>query len=237
MARKYLNKTEKWLRSQRGTRMGYLLPTITEYRKMPAKMKREYTQIMQDYTRKARVNTYKNRALFKAFKMIDNNNEYVSTDKRLRAKNLYQRVIDRKNEIEDRRYEKGIKLPDYKSKNSSDKAIRENLKLSAIAQAFNSIPKNEFGFDNSDVRSFSSYLVIGSDHTDEGYQVVQDENVLIRGKPKFVGRFTGDSENVQAQLDRYNQAQKDQRKRYIYENKAKFKNSNSYDASKLFGGR
>lgn len=80
-------------------------------------------------------------------------------------------------------------------------------------------------------------MVIGSDHTDEGYQVVQDENVLIRGKPKFVGRFTGDSENVQAQLDRYNQAQKDQRKRYIYENKAKFKNSNSYDASKLFGGR
>lgn len=234
MARKYLNKTEKWLRSQRETRIGYLLPTITEYRKMPDKMRRQYTEIMKGYTRKANVNIYKNRALIKAFKMIDNNNEYVSTDKRLRAKNLYQRVIDRKNEIEDRRYEKGIRLPDYKSKKSRDKAIRENLKISAFVQAFKSIPKNEFGFDNSDVRSFSSYLVIGSDHTDEGYQVVQDEKVLVRGKAKFVGRFKGDSENVQAQLDRYNQAQIDQRKRYIYENKAKFKNSNSYDASKLF---
>ena len=79
------SKTEEWLRSVRNSKIGYFLPTPGEYKKMSAKARRVYTNIMMDYNRDTAVNLYKDRALYKAIDYAQDPKSELRQGKRTRS--------------------------------------------------------------------------------------------------------------------------------------------------------
>lgn len=165
------SKTAKWLRSVRGSKIGYFLPTPGEYKKMSAKAKRVYTNIMKDYTRKTKLSFYKNRALYNAIDYAQDPKSELRQGKRIRIKNLFNRVNDireKRNRADLERFGKLVGAP------VNDKALfrREKRRYGyskseeaykrylsgQTAEIIKSIPKKSFNDDNLEIRAAGRYL-------------------------------------------------------------------------------
>lgn len=164
-------KTEIWLRSARGTKMGYFLPTPGEYNKMSPEARRVYTNIMMDYKRDSRTRIYKDRALYKAIDYAIDPKSELRQGKRTRIKNLFNRVNDIR-EIQNRakleKYGRLVGVP------VNDKALfrREKRRFgySKSEEAYKSyltkqtgsiirsIPKKSFNDDNLEIRAAGRLL-------------------------------------------------------------------------------
>lgn len=165
------SKTAKWLRSVSNSKIGYFLPTPGEYKKMSAKAKRVYTNIMKDYTRKAKVSVYKNRALYNAIDYAIDPKSELRQGKRTRVKNLFNRVNDireMKNRADLEKYGKRVGAPVNDKAlfrrekrrygySKSEEAYKRYL-TGQTAKIIRSIPKKSFNDDNLEIRAAGRYL-------------------------------------------------------------------------------
>ena len=164
-------KTEKWLRSVSNSKIGYFLPTPGEYNKMSDESRRVYTNIMKDYKRNAKVNLYKDRALYKAIEYAIDPKSELRQGKRTRVKNLFNRVNDireKRNRADLEKFGKRVGAP------VNDKALfrREKRRYGyskseeaykryltrQTADIIRSIPKKSFNDDNLEIRAAGRYL-------------------------------------------------------------------------------
>lgn len=166
------NKTYKWLRSVRNSKIGYFLPTPGEYNKMSDEARRVYTNIMMDYKRGPDYSLlYKDRALYKAIEYAQDPKSELRQGKRTRIKNLFNRVNDireKQNRAKLEKYGKLIGAP------VNDKALfrREKRRYGyskseeaykryltrQTADIIRSIPKKSFDDDNLEIRAAGRYL-------------------------------------------------------------------------------
>lgn len=164
-------KTEKWLRSVRGTKIGYFLPTPGEYNKMSAESRRVYTNIMKDYTRNAKVSLYKDRALYNAIDYAQDPKSELRQGKRTRIKNLFNRVNDireMRNRADLEKFGKRVGAPINDKalfrrekrrygRSKSEEAYKRYL-TQQTADIIKSIPKKSFDDDNLEIRAAGRYL-------------------------------------------------------------------------------
>lgn len=164
-------ETEEWLRSVRATKIGYFLPTPSEFNKMSTESRRVYTNIMRDYNRVSAVSLYKDRALYKAIEYAIDPKSELRQGKRTRIKNLFNRVNDireKQNRADLEKYGKRVGAP------VNDKALfrREKRRFGyskseeayktyltrQTAKIIKSIPKKSFNDDNLEIRAAGRYL-------------------------------------------------------------------------------
>ena len=220
MTKKGLTKTEKFLKSQYKTRMGVFLPTVSNYRKMTRQQKKVYMNIARKYN--SGVSTYKEQALYDAYEAMEAWSSELDLNRRLVAKNLGNRIIDRVDIINTLRRSAGIEYP-------KDKEVRKWVEAGVFNRAFNSIPKKEITYDNNDIRSQSQYLK-AYEEQDGSFRVVETGGA----RSLFVGRYRGNREEIFKLLNQYNNQQDIMQDRYLSEWKDSINKQKPASALSLF---
>lgn len=220
MTKKGLTKTEKFLKSQYKTRMGVFLPTVSNYRKMTRQQKKVYMNIARKYN--SGVSTYKEQALYDAYEAMEAWSSELDLNRRLVAKNLGNRVIDRVDVINTLRRQLDIEYP-------KDKHTRKAVQSAVFNRAFRSIPKKEFTYDNNDIRSQSQYLK-AYEEQDGSFRVVETGGA----RSIFVGRYRGDRAHIYNLLNEYNNQQETLQDRFISEWKDSISKQRPASALSLF---